>query len=86
MGFREDWRSFAERLNKRLIRALDIASILILDAVILLIGYGLLWLVDSLTYSGNSYFSVAVEVSGGTFLLLYLVFVVGDLWDFLRPS
>jgi len=86
MGFREEWRGLAERLNQRLIRALDIASILLLDAVILLIGYGLLKLVDSLTDSGNSYFSVAVEISGGTFLLLYLVFIVRDLWDFLQSS
>lgn len=86
MALREEWYHLGERLNWRLVRTLDIASILLLDAVILLFGYGLIWLVETLTDSGNSYFAVAIEISGGTFLLLYLVFVVGDLWEFLRSS
>lgn len=86
MALREEWRHLSERLNRRLVRTVDIASILLLDAVILLFGYGLIWLVETWTDSGNSYVAVAVEISGGTFLLLYLVFVVGDLWEFLRSS
>jgi len=86
MALREEWSHLSERLNRRLVRTVDIASILLLDSVILLFGYGLIWLVESWTDPRNSYFAVATEVSGGTFLLLYLVFVVGDLWEFLRSS
>jgi hypothetical protein len=81
---RSEWQAFAERLERRLIRSLDVASILILDAIILVLGYVILWFVNKVTSDEDAFFNVAKAISHGTLVLLYLCWAVSDVWEFLR--
>ncbi|RMH19494.1 MAG: hypothetical protein D6696_10445 [Acidobacteria bacterium] len=81
-----EWRGLGGRLERRLIRAIDVVSILVVDAIILLFGYGLHWVIEKTTTTDSLLFSVARDISHGTFLLLYLVWVGWDFFDFLKGS
>ncbi len=80
----DSWRDLGQRLRRRLIRTLDVASILLLDSVVLIFGHLLIWVSDATTSSQNKFFVLAKEISHGTFILLYLAWIVWDLWEFLR--
>ncbi len=81
-----DWIGLRQRLKRRFIRAMDIASILIFDLVFLLLVYLLTWIIEATTTEGDVVLDVARAVSHGTSLLLYLVWVVLDLLEFFRDE
>lgn len=81
---RESWRSLGRRLEERLIVAIDLVSILLFDAVILMVGYGVIWIVEVNTNADDRFFGIAKAISNGTFLLLYVVWACWDLWSFAR--
>ena len=62
------------------------ASILVFDLVFLLLGYLLTWIVEVTTTEGDALLDMARAISHGTFLLLYLVWVVLDLLEFFRDE
>jgi hypothetical protein len=82
-----DWRALWNRVQLRLITALDVVSILICDAVILGAGYVIINLTEHLDGSRWSprvlaFFETARSLSAGLFLLLYVVVVGFHLWRF----
>jgi hypothetical protein len=81
-----EWTDLQGRLKRRLIRAVDVASILLFDLVFLLLGYLLTWIVEITTNEGDAILDLARNISHGTFLLLYLVWVVLDLVEFFRDE
>jgi hypothetical protein len=78
-----EWRGLWERIQRRVIRAADVLSIMALDAVILIFAYIVVRLVGDLAGSGNRFYDAARIVSAAVFLVLYLVWVAVDLWEFL---
>jgi len=84
MPIADEWRELWGRIQRRMIRAGDVLSILALDAAILAFAYLIVRLVGALAGSGNRVYDAARTVSAGVFLVLYLVWVAGDVWDFLR--
>jgi hypothetical protein len=84
MPVADQWHELWQRIQRRVIRAADVLSIIALDAVILLFAYFLVRLVEALAGSGNRFFDAARAVSAPVFLVLYLVWVIGDVWDFLK--
>ncbi len=79
-----EWPDLGRRLKGRLIRVIDVVSILLFDLVVLLLGYLLTWIVETTTTEGDVLLDLARAISHGTFLLLYLVWVVFDLVEFFR--
>lgn len=79
---RSEWRQFLARVEKRLIRMLDVITILVCDSVIMAGGYGLIRIAEALSGSGNEFFNAARHISAGVFLLLYLVWLYIDLTEF----
>jgi hypothetical protein len=79
-----DWTDLAERLRKRFIRVLDILSILACDLVVIAIGYGVIVIAKTLSSPDSAFFNVAKQISEGVFLILYVVMVSMDCWEFLR--
>jgi hypothetical protein len=77
-----DFRLLGGRLRKRIIRVLDVVSILVLDSAMIGVGYGLERLLGHLDRSGSKSFEAARKFSEGLFLLMYLAWVVFDLWDY----
>ena len=78
------WSPFRERIIRRIIRVLDIASILICDLVVIGIGYGVILVARKLSSPESKFFSYAKELSEAAFLALYVAMVVIDLWEFVR--
>lgn len=81
------WEELGERLQQRLITAIDLLSILISDAVILTAGYFLLALVSWATSKPlkdgeAAFFEMAHGISAGLFLLLYVVLVAFHVQEF----
>jgi hypothetical protein len=81
---RPEWQQLGLRLEKRLVRTIDVISILLLDAVLLALGYAVIRSAEALSGSGNRYFEVARTMSGMLFLLLYLVMVIYDFKEFVK--
>lgn len=81
---RPEWQQLVLRLERRLVRTIDVISILAMDAVLLGFGYLVIRGAEALSGSGNKFFDAARVVSAGLFLLLYLVMVAYDFWDFLK--
>jgi hypothetical protein len=80
----EDWKGLWERLQRRLIRVVDVLSILALDAILLLFAYLVVRIVEGLASSGNRFYDAARHVSAVVFLVLYLAWVGSDVWEFLK--
>jgi len=78
------WKTLRDRLRRRFIRTIDVISILGLDAVVLAVGYAVIRVAEALSGSANKFFEAARVVSGGLFLLLYLVLVFFDILEFFR--
>ncbi len=80
----QEWHELGQRFLRRVIRTLDVITILSLDSVILAFGYVLIRAAAALSGTGSRFFEAAREVSAGLFLLLYLVWIFFDLRDFLK--
>ena len=89
------WEHFGERVRERGISVLDTLvvvisdllrafSIIIADASILLLGYGVTRFLDRHSDPNNRFFGNVRYVSLGAFLLLYLVFIGRHLWKEFR--
>jgi hypothetical protein len=76
---RQRWNDFFDRLETRLIRVLDVLSILLFDATIIGFGYFIIHMTELLSESHSKFFDAAREVSSGVFLLLYLMWVGNSL-------
>lgn len=79
-----EWKNLWERIQRRLIRAIDVLSILALDATLLAFAYLVVRIVEALAGSGNRFYDAARQVSAAVFLVLYLAWVGSDVWEFLR--
>ncbi|MGA9566985.1 MAG: hypothetical protein WBS19_15800 [Candidatus Korobacteraceae bacterium] len=83
---RQAWTDFGLRVEKRIVSALDVASILVLDAVILLLGFLVIKGAEKVADPPNAFFDVVVQVSHGAFLLLYVAFAGRHLWEFIKSE
>ncbi len=83
---RDDWRKLGGRVEKRLVRTLDVASILLLDAAVLALLYGVIWAVDQVTGSENKTFAYAKSVSHAIILVLYIVWAIWDVVELVRDT
>jgi hypothetical protein len=79
-----DWNELKNRLRQTLIRTIEVVAILVLDAAILAVGYGVDRIVSLFSNSGSNLYEVARQASGVVFLMLYLAWVVRDMIEFLR--
>ncbi len=75
-----------QRLRRHFFRGIGVASILVFNSVLLLLGYLLTWVIETTTSEGDALLDIARAFSRGTFLLLYLVWVVLDLVEFFRSE
>lgn len=78
-----DWLALAKRAERRLIRTLDIFSILICDLVVITVGYTVTSVAKYLSRPGSPFFSAAERISEGMFLIIYAIMVSRDCWEFL---
>lgn len=78
------WASLGYRLQLRLIRIIDIFSILAADLVVVVMGYGIIRLVSVLSAVNSNFFDTAKQISEGAFLLLYSILVIVDIFEFVR--
>lgn len=89
-----EWHALLERVQRRVITALDLISILICDAVILGAGFGVISVTehfrapDQGAWSARvlAFFEVARDLSAGLFLLLYVVVVGFHVWRFFKQE
>lgn len=79
-----EWQALRGRIELRLIRVLDILSIMICDLVVIAIGYGAILLARYFSKGESKFFDVAKQISEGAFLLLYLIMVFADCTEFLK--
>ncbi|HEV2382320.1 MAG TPA: hypothetical protein VG206_21345 [Terriglobia bacterium] len=79
-----EWRRLWQRVQRRAVRALDVLSILALDAILLVFSYLVVRIVEALAGSGSGFYDAARAVSGVVLLVLYLAWAGSDLWEFLR--
>ena len=81
-----EWQRFAEREVRRFIRAMDVVSIMAFDSVLVAVGYGFIKLAGRFAGSGSQSFEAARKVSEAAFLLIYVAWVIFDLYDFLHEE
>lgn len=80
------WRDLGARIERRLIRTAEVAVILILDAAVVLFVWALIFGVEKLTPGENEFFNVVKDLSHGSILLLYLAWIIWDVWEFLKQD
>lgn len=80
------WGNLGNRLQLRMIRVIDILSILAADFVVVIVGYGIIRLVSTLTEVHSKFFEVAKQISEGAFLLLYGILVFVDIFEFVKEE
>jgi len=86
MTISDEWAGLWLRIQRSLITALDFSRILVFDAVILMIGYGVTHVTARWTDKRDDLFVVAVKLSHGLFLLLYVVVVVFHIVEFIKDQ
>ena len=79
-----DWSELRHRVRRRIIFAIDLASIVILDAVILVLGSCLTLAVEHLTPNKNEFLRIAINFSDGTFLFLYVIVSGFHIYEFVK--
>ena len=82
----EDWSALRHRLERRVIRVVDIASILLADAVIVWLGFKLVKTAAAYANSGDPYFEAARKLSHAVFLIMYVAYVAVDLSEYIRDE
>jgi flagellar biogenesis protein FliO len=63
-----------------------VASILLLDALVLAFVYALIWGVDKVTSGESEFFRYVKIFSHGIGLLLYMAWACWDTWEFVRDT
>jgi uncharacterized membrane protein YozB (DUF420 family) len=79
-----EWSDLGRRAEARFIRVLDILSIMASDLVVIAIGYGVILIASHLSNPDSRFFNVAKNISEGVFLILYVIMVVVDCWEFFK--
>ena len=74
------------RLRHRAEEAIDLISILVQDAVILLAGYLAEFAYEKWLHSEQPFFKVAINLSSSLFLLLYVITVTVHVVNYVRGS
>jgi len=85
-GPKADWRGLWLRTQRSCITTLDLLRILIFDAIILLVGNGLVQLTSRLGVASDGFFQVALKLSHGLFLLLYVIIVTFHIVEFIQEQ
>ena len=81
-----EWSGLRGRVEGRLIRVLDILSIMVCDLVVIIIGYGVILAARHLSSQDSLFFNTAKQISEGVFLILYVIMVAVDCWEFLKKG
>jgi hypothetical protein len=80
-----DWSGLWIRTQRSCVTTLDLARILLFDAIILFIGKAILYATDKWIQANDQFFKVAHQLSHGLFLLLYVTVagfhVIEFIWD-----
>jgi hypothetical protein len=79
-----DWRGLWFRTQRRCVTTLDLLEILLFDAIILVFGNGLVHLTSKFIVVGDDVFQVALKLSHGLFLLLYVIVVTFHIVEFVQ--
>jgi hypothetical protein len=79
-----DWPALWDRIQARTIRVIDVISILLIDAIIIAVGYAFTRFAAHFAHSGSQFFDAARRFSEGAFLLLYVAMVFFDLYEYVR--
>jgi hypothetical protein len=82
----QEWDDTKERMLRRTFRVLEVLQILIFDAVVIACGDGLILIGESLPGSESRFFQAAKVLSGGAFLVIYIVWVIYDLREFFSEA
>lgn len=72
------------RLARRLANAMDVFSILVLDFIVIAVGYAGIKIAERFAHSGSLFFDAARRLSEVVFLCIYVVWVAFDFLDFLQ--
>lgn len=78
-----EWLGLRSRIERRLIRVLDISSILVCDLVVIGFGYAAVSIARHLSSPDSRFFNIAKQLSEAAFLLLYVIMVLVDCGEFL---
>ena len=81
-----DWLGLWQRVQTSFISALDVLRILVVDAVTLSFGYGIVQLTSHVTLPGDGFFQIAEKLSHGLFLLLYVILATIHTLAFLKDQ
>src|SRR6185295_6208063 len=79
-----EWTAFGGRLRRRTIEALDLITILLQDAVILVAGFAAEFAYDRWLHSTHPFFQLAISLSSALFLLLYGITVTVHIVHYVR--
>ena len=79
-----EWSDLGRRVEGRFIRVLDILSIMASDLVVIAIGYGVILIASHLSSPDSQFFNVAKHISEGVFLIVYVIMVIVDCWEFFK--
>lgn len=82
-AIRPDWSSLWLRTQRSCITTLDLARILIFDAIVLVLGNGVIHLTSRLAAPSDEFFQAAHKLSQGLFLLLYFIVVCFHVVEFI---
>ena len=79
-----EWEELRGRVRHRVAEALDLITILLQDAVILLAGFFAEFAYEKWLHSEQPFFQFAISVSSAVFLLLYVVTVTVHVVQYVR--
>lgn len=88
----QKWNSLVNKLESRLIRTLDVSSILIFDAIPASVGFAIMviinWIAAEIkgTNPAGVYFNTLKHIEHGSVVLLFLAWAIYDMYDFFRYS
>jgi len=81
-----DWSGLWMRMQRSCVTTLDLLRILLFDAIILVFGNGLVQLTSRFVAQGDKFFDIALKLSHGLFLLLYIIIVTFHIVEFIQEQ
>jgi hypothetical protein len=81
-----DWRGLWLRIQRSCVTTLDLFRIMFFDAVILILGNGIVQLTAKFVTENDGFFRVASRLSQGLFLLLYVIVVTFHIVEFFQEQ
>ena len=79
-----DWDELRARLRQRFTQVIDLITILLQDAVILLVGFLAEFAYERWLHSSHPFFQLAISLSSALFLLLYGITVTVHVVQYVR--